>query len=123
MALLVAGPAYSERTVHIGACCRFPANDPPTDPTRGSRKLLVIGRGPVDRGHRDFVEPEVDGQLTAVMREMHHRVAQNDLARLFTDDIARDNEAPGFLQVVLGRAPKRLARFRDTFVERLDQLG
>src|SRR5438445_586205 len=49
------------------------------------RELLIVGGRPVNRRDGLIVEPQIDGQLAPMMREMVERIAQHDMTRLFHD--------------------------------------
>src|SRR5438477_5037185 len=83
----------------------------------------LVGRGPVDRRHRGVVEPQVDRELPAMVREVHERVPDHDVTRVLAHDLPRDEQPPGFHEVLVCRPRERLARLGDAVVKRLKPLG
>src|SRR5947199_1879330 len=84
---------------------------------------LLIRRRPVERGDGDVVEPQVDGELAAVMREMiEGAVADGHVPRLLGDDVAAGEHPPGGHHVLVGGAGEGLPRLLQSRVERLQQL-
>src|SRR4051794_31996704 len=58
------------------------ANDQFSRTAANLEKSLVVGRRAVDRRHGAIVQPQIHGELTAMVREVIHRVAQYDVTTL-----------------------------------------
>ena len=88
------GPTTGTRHVAAGS----------SDPAERSAESLVVRGRPVDRRHLLIAQAQIHRQLSAMMSEVHHRLAKDDMARLLHDDLPSRPQAPvGRQQVVVGR--------------------
>src|SRR5262245_39612124 len=90
--------------------------------TRSER--FLIRRRSVKRRDGNVVEPQIDGELAAMVGEViDGRVANRDVAQLLRHHLALDTQTPGRRQQVLvGGGGEGLARPGQSLVERLQEL-
>src|SRR5947209_3859245 len=69
----------------------------------GRLKLALVGRGAIKRRHRNVVQPEIDGELRAVMDQMvHHEAPQHRDARHGEHLLASGKQRPRAEELLVG---------------------
>ena len=72
-------------------------------PGKAGLEPSFIGGGSVEGRHRRTVQPQIDGQLSAVVRQVtEDGVPKHDEAGLFRGHVAGNQQPPRFEQMLIG---------------------
>jgi hypothetical protein len=96
------------------------ANATHTNSFQDRRRLgesLIVGRRSIDRRYRLIEQAEIHGQLSSMVSQMIHGIAEHDVPRLIHHDAASRTQPPiRRQQKVVGGCTKRRDRVRDVSI-------